>query len=409
MKEKAIRNLIYKLITVFFSIFITLLFVNYFFIFFSTKQKIPRSLAGTLTNHLFTYYPDTYDKSNLKEYTAILGDSNAMGSGDAYLNNSYNYSIGHFLHKKKNKNYLNFARGGYGSISAVANYMKLIELGDHVLFYEKLNFPSEILFFFYEGNDLDENLKEYEINKYKDLNLKEYVSRKIRERSQVKNNDIFNANFPVLKLMGSIKFQLKRLLKDISNNTNLENIYNSILLRIKKATGKNVILANKERLGNNKKPFWKNSTKDGRLSEIRPIEAAAVDMNKQQIDLSLNIFFESIIFLGNLDKKINIKIIYLPSPGTSYNWVDPIRYYPRYYKEQLEDKKLKFKKVSLNKNLENNIYIRNMISLFAQQNEFDFIDLTERIQKKTNSTILHGPIDWVHYNMKGYEYIAENL
>ena len=132
-------------------------------------------------------------------------------------------------------------------------------------------------------------------------------------------------------------------------------------------------------------------------------------MNKQQIDLSLNIFFESIIFLGNLDKKINIKIIYLPSPGTSYNWVDPIRYYPRYYKEQLEDKKLKFKKVSLNKNLENNIYIRNMISLFAQQNEFDFIDLTERIQKKTNSTILHGPIDWVHYNMKGYEYIAENL
>ena len=87
------------------------------------------------------------------------------------------------------------------------------------------------------------------------------MSRKIRERSQVKNNDIFNANFPVLKLMGSIKFQLKRLLKDISNNTNLENIYNSILLRIKKATGKNVILANKERLGNNKKPFWKNSTK----------------------------------------------------------------------------------------------------------------------------------------------------
>ena len=54
-------------------------------------------------------------------------------------------------------------------------------------------------------------------------------------------------------------------------------------------------------------------------------------MNKQQIDLSLNIFLRA-LFLGNLDK-INIKIIYLPSPGTSYNWVDPIRYYPRYYKE----------------------------------------------------------------------------
>ena len=76
-----------------------------------------------------------------------MGDSNAMGSGDGYLNNDYNYSIGHFLYKKNNENYLIYARAGYGSISAVSNYIKLSELEDYIFFKKKINDPSLILFF----------------------------------------------------------------------------------------------------------------------------------------------------------------------------------------------------------------------------------------------------------------------
>ena len=155
------KNFIFKIITIVFAIFFTLLIINFILFRISNNQILPRPLASSLNNYLFTYYPDTFDRSKLANYTAILGDSNAMGSGDGYLNNNYDYSIGHFLYKKNKKNYLTFARAGYGSISAISNYIKLTELESSILFNKKLNNPSSILFFFYEGNDLDENLKEH--------------------------------------------------------------------------------------------------------------------------------------------------------------------------------------------------------------------------------------------------------
>ena len=53
---------------------------------------------------------------------AVLADSYAQGSGDAYLSGEYIYSISHFLRNKINLNCLNLARGGYGSISSFLIY-----------------------------------------------------------------------------------------------------------------------------------------------------------------------------------------------------------------------------------------------------------------------------------------------
>ena len=74
-----------------------------------------------------------------------------------------------------------------------------------------------------------------------------------------------------------------------------ENILFGIKERIKKISGKKVILANKELIGGKKKNYWKNKTKKENVKDIRPIETAAGDLNLQQIDKSLDIFFESIL------------------------------------------------------------------------------------------------------------------
>lgn len=406
MKEinNFIKDITYKILIVIISLIFVLLIVNFLIIKLSKKQNIPRQFAGTLTNYLFTYYPDTFEDSSINDYTAILGDSNAMGSGDAYLNGSYEYSIGHFLHKKNSKSYLNYARGGFGSLSSVSNYLKLIKLEKYNFFKKELNPPSEILFFFYEGNDLDENLKEYEINLKKFSTIKDYVNFKINKRIKIKKKDIIDVNFPILEFLRSIKFQFKDLLDNIIKSRNFESIYNNILIRIKKIKGENVILANKDFLGSEKKFFWTNKTLDGRLFEIRPIEAAAPDLNKLQKDTSLSIFFESLLFLKKNNKKAKIKIIFLPSPATSYEWSNPIKYLPRYSK-----KKLDYREINYKENLENNLHIVKKIELFSKQNNFEFVDLTKKIQNKTKSTILHGPLDWVHFNLKGYEFISNSL
>ena len=103
-------------------------------------------------------------------------------------------------------------------------------------------------------------------------------------------------------------------------------------------------------------------------------------------------------------KKDNIKIIFLPSPSTSYNWIDPINYYPRYSKGELD-----YKTVTIAENEKSSSYLRKKIKSFSEINNIAFLDLTQKIQEKTKINVLHGPTDWIHFNASGYEFIAKNL
>ena len=139
MFKNNFKNLISNLILVIFSIFIALLIINYSLIFITPQKLLPRSLAGSLPNSLLSFYPDTYNKKNLDKYIAILGDSYAQGGGDAYLNGTQDYSIAHHLYKNDSRNYLLFARAGFGSISAVSNLIKIHNLSHLTFSMKNLN------------------------------------------------------------------------------------------------------------------------------------------------------------------------------------------------------------------------------------------------------------------------------
>ena len=128
MNKIKFKNYILNFLTVIISTFLGLLIANIIFISVSTQNYFPRSLAGSLPNILLTFYPDTYNKDNLEDYVAITGDSYSQGGGDAYLNGIRDYTFAHHLHKNDNKNYLNFGRAGYGSISAVSNLIMINKL-----------------------------------------------------------------------------------------------------------------------------------------------------------------------------------------------------------------------------------------------------------------------------------------
>lgn len=83
--------------------------------------------------------------------------------------------------------------------------------------------------------------------------------------------------------MNSIKKQLVILFKDIFNSEDTDKILNEILNRLNKLKGENVILANKDLLGNKKKDYWTNKTRDEKIKNIRPIESAAGDLSNNQI------------------------------------------------------------------------------------------------------------------------------
>ena len=202
MTEIKLKSYILNFLTVIVSVFLCLLIANIIFISVSTQKFFPRALANSLSNILLTFYPDTYNKDDLKDYVAILGDSYSLGVGDAYLNGKHDYSLAHHLYKNDIKNYLNFGRAGYGSISAVSNLIMINKLTNLPNLIEDLEKPKSIIFVFYEGNDLDDLNNEI-TSKY----LMQYLlNDEFTQNLKNKQNFIDKALLPFYKMRKAVIF-----------------------------------------------------------------------------------------------------------------------------------------------------------------------------------------------------------
>ena len=290
------------------SVIISLLIVNIIIIHFPSQKFFPRSLANSLPNILITFYPDTYKKNNLENYVAIIGDSYSQGNGDAYLNGTYDYSIGHHLYKNSKKNYLTFGRAGFGSISAVSNLIKLHKISNLPNFIKNLNKPKSIIFFFYEGNDLEENFLEYSLLSKSHEDLNDFVLRRINENINLNSKDKLTSLFPLFSITKDLYNHLNILLKKLIQSD--ENINKKLLIinRIKKLFGFTIVLDEKKE----NKLIFNNSIKNNNYyRNIRPLQSAAGSMTTEEMSISLNIFFSSMKYIKSWSKTDNISIDFI--------------------------------------------------------------------------------------------------
>ena len=65
MNEIKFKNYIFYLVTLIVSALIALLIANFALIKLTPTKLFPRSLAGSLSNTLLTFYPNTYNLKNL--------------------------------------------------------------------------------------------------------------------------------------------------------------------------------------------------------------------------------------------------------------------------------------------------------------------------------------------------------
>ena len=407
MTEIKLKSYILNFLTVIVSVFLCLLIANIIFISVSTQKFFPRALANSLSNILLTFYPDTYNKDDLKDYVAILGDSYSLGVGDAYLNGKHDYSLAHHLYKNDIKNYLNFGRAGYGSISAVSNLIKLNKSTNLPNLIEDLEKPKSIIFVFYEGNDLEENIFEYNLLAKSNENVSDFVSRRINENIKLSNMDKLTNIFPIFPFLKKIYSHLSILFNKIVNINNINEVGSLISDRIKKLFGYTVVLDSPKV---DPLTYVNSIINYDKIDDIQPLQSAAVILDEKQTAIALEIFFESMKYLKSWSQTENITILYIPSPISTYTWEEPITYE---FKNPVNGLIGKINTTTNKKNRENSVFIRNKINYFSKENNFQFLDVTNFVIKKSKETILHGPLDWRHFNYVGYKnvsnYIIENI
>jgi len=392
----------------FISIFITFLFLNFILIKISSQNIFPRPLAASLSNTLLTFYPDTYNKKNLKNFTAVLGNSVAQGNGDGYLEGKDNYSISHHLHDINKKNYLIFGRAGLDSIASVTNLIKIHKLSNQSFMIPDLNKPESIIFYLYEGIDLVWNHQLYIKNSKENETIETYTTKIINKNSTPTFSEKLYNSFPILPFVGAFLEDFSKLFDELFASKSLKDSISSIFDRIKKLLGFYIVLADKEK----NDLTWINSLKNHKnVKNIRPIQGASESLNKEQMLIGLQIFYESIKHIKLWSKAKNIYIIYIPAPISVYDWNEPIIYEKQNLPPKFKKKDIK--SITNEENKIKNIFLREEVKKFSAKNGIIFLDPSDTLIKEGKSKVLHGPLDWGHLNYNGYEivsrFIAEKL
>ena len=50
-----------------------------------------------------------------------------------------------------------------------------------------------------------------------------------------------------------------------------------------------------------------------------------------------------------------------------------------------------------------------MIKRFAEFRKFSFVNTTKSLRQATLSNFIHGPVDWDHFNKRGYQVLSDEL
>ena len=128
-------------------------------------DKLPLRLYGLVDKKLRILAQSSKKTQFPKEYIAITGDSYAVGAGDwsteihrSSFFGSPAYSPAHLIHERTGIDVVSFGRAGAASFDGiwsepVSQFLYINSIRDY-----KLSPPKHLLIFFYEGNDVYDDI-----------------------------------------------------------------------------------------------------------------------------------------------------------------------------------------------------------------------------------------------------------
>ena len=372
---KRIKETLQNVLLIIISITLTTIAINFLFRVFALQivnQNIfPRALLNYLGDHYHTFYPSVNDRT-FKNWNAVLGDSYAAGAGDAYLQNKVMYGWMHFLHARNNENYYIFGRSGFGSVNSAREFVVTTEEVKNSIFYPAYEPPRKLLFLFYEGNDLNNNLSYFLQRAKGSDSTREFVEHEIGK--PVESARVNRVNYPVILLFRDIYRDRKNFFTSSRRDD----------LQAEPVESTNHVIVGEK--------LYEFS--------IRP-QSAAAELDEEQTDLALKVFFDSISYLKYIYPTTKIEIVYIPSVVTVYKWDNPI-YFETYHSNALVS-------TDYQSNLDRSRYIRKRIGEFSNVEGVAFIDTSEELIANGRNVFLHGPLDLRHFNEIGQRIIGETI
>jgi hypothetical protein len=340
-----------------------------------------------------------------KNYIAIVGDSHALGTGDWFKKavrkhklTQGEYHSAHVLYNHTGRDIISYGALGSGSLRGLVsqpighfihiNSLRAFEMKD----------PEMILVYFFEGNDLNDNMIDllYRYNDKIDLNsfydtdyFKNFIQKTILEAD------------PLYKTGGPLKnFLFTRFLIE-SVGDNVVNEIKRGYKKLKRAVNKKV-----------------DELKDSAPQESAPVhhdialidgkefpfpistQHPAMTLTAEQTKQAIYMYEQSLLFLSDYFKESSIAVVYIPSPLSSYQWVSPtVTISTRVIQVTFKSSEIHERSQEICLEVED----------IARRHNFKFADMRKFFRKAALKEPIHGPKDWFHPNETGYRALAEGV
>ena len=365
-------------------------------------EKLPLRLYGSIDKNLRILAQSSKKSLLPNEYIAITGDSYAIGVGDwlaevrkkSFLG-SPDYSPAHMLYKKTGIDVVSFGQGGVGSFrgiwkETITQFLYINSIKDY-----HLSPPKYLLVFFYEGNDIYNNfalVTEFQSTE-KEIEDKTKLAR-FDDFLNVKHKEVQSGNYERsfwknMLFTRSILNGISNLVEELTASNKYQKVYFSY-----PKTPINVALIDEKKVP---LPMHLQAPPVLYLNEFEKKEG----LTDKTLEEGVYVFKKSLAQLVVFFPKSEIKIVYIPSPLSSYTIISPIVSYRGWMQVNnfIEATVIKKRHMELCKTIQSITLAHNI----------SFINTTKSLKEAGSKEFIHGPIDWDHFNKRGYEALSTDI
>ena len=337
-----------------------------------------------------------------KDYVAILGDSFAHGAGDWLFSADHNdnppFHSTYAIHQSTGRDVVTFASSGSGSIDGlILAPVRAFETINSSPFI-KISAPETVVIYFYEGNDLANNVRDIFRHYLAGMKPRE-VTAPSKFSAQVTPIMISHAR----RRLDRRSNTFKRFIYVTRGFLNLARRNWKIVIGTEKAQPHKVASAN---LLGNMHPWLR---RDG-LNLIRigssiagapSLQGPSVELEAEELGVGAELFERSLEFIRGYFPKAKFLVVYIPAPLSIYELVDGEA------TATLQVPGRPKIKISSNQIRQTSTRICMLISAASNRTKTSFLDTRPVFRSAGRKELLHGPVDPSHFNQRGYSILGE--
>jgi hypothetical protein len=346
---------------------------------------LPHRLQWRISSPLLVINQNTRRHRLPRDYIAVVGDSHAIGiiSDEAGLArwSSRGRASNALLFEKTGTDVLAIGQGGGGSLGGlVATPAAHFEFFRRTLLYP-LEEPKTLLAFFYEGNDLDDNIRE----------LRQRFDGKYADFDRFLDEAVIGEN-PLMRRARSFRWYddllflrfCRDFLKKSAEHVRTRRTrppppsYHEVKAGFNRARVAGVDIALPDRL-----------------------QSPALELTPDELERSADVFARSLKRLLSLHPGVRTYVVYIPSPLSCYALkTDRVSIEQYHDRQELHAARRVGERSDL---------IADRIRTASERAGCAFIDTRPALRAASGKELVHGPADWFHPNRVGYAAIAEAI